>query len=151
MPRCTTSLLARSVSVDPFTNTLTAVDIAESLSIGAAEIPSASEETPHFITPFSWVFLALFLRDDLSIPEEFTARSAILSPKGRVFPGPEHRMDLATATNSRSLTMIPSLPYTGNGVYRLRYEIFRNGAWLTVAECPVPVTVTAQADVKPAA
>ena len=142
MARCTASLLARSVSVDPFTNTLSAIDIAENLGIGAAEIPAASEEAPNLITPFTWVFVAFFLRDDLAVPEEFTGRLTILSPKGRAFPGPEQRIDLAGATNARSLTVIPSFPYTGNGVYRLRYELRRSDQWLTVSECPVPVTVT---------
>jgi hypothetical protein len=147
MARCTVSLLTKSVSVDPFTNTLTAIDIAESLVITASEIPTASEANPHLIRPFNWVFLAVFTRDDLATPEEAVGRLTILSPQERAFPGPEQRIDLATAENARSLTMIPSFPYTGNGVYRLRYEVSRNEKWQTVSECLLPMAIKSESDV----
>jgi len=147
MARCTVSLLARSVSVDAFINTLTAVDIAENLSITAEEVPAASEADPHLISPFNWVFLAVLLRDDLAVPEEVMGRLTIMSPQGRAFPGPEQRVDLASVENARSMTMIASFPYTGNGVYRFCYEVCRNDKWHTVSECLVPMTIKSEGDV----
>jgi hypothetical protein len=144
MARCTASLLAKSVSVDAFTHSLTAIEIAENLSIEAPEAPSASEEAPHLISPFAWVFVALFLRDDIAIPEDLIGRLTILSPKGRAFPGPEQRIDLATASNARSLVLIPAFPFTGNGIYRLRYEIRCGDEWRFAAECPLPLTIRAR-------
>ncbi len=143
MAYCSTSLLARSVAVDPFTNTITAIDIAENLTIEVSEAPTATEEAPYLIQPFRWVFIALLWRDEASTPEgDVTGRLVIISPHGREFPGPEQRLDLVDAPNGRVLTLIPAFPYTGNGSYRLRYQVLRGGNWQTVSEFTVPLTIT---------
>lgn len=148
MPRCTVALLARSVSVDPFTNSLTAVEVAENLNVEAPELPPNLDEAPHLIAPFSWVFIALFLREDLAVPEDLVGRLNILCPDGRAFPGPEQRIDLVNAPNARSLTMIPAFPFCGNGLYRFRYEIRVNNEWSAVTEYPLPLTMSVRTEDK---
>ncbi|MGH9438173.1 MAG: hypothetical protein ACRD22_09825 [Terriglobia bacterium] len=143
MAYCSTSLLARSVAVDPFTNTITAIDIAENLTIEVSEAPTATEKAPYLIQPFRWVFIALLWRDDASTPEsDITGRLVIVSPQGREFPGPEQRLDLVDAPNGRVLTMIPAFPYTGNGPYRFCYQVLCGSNWQPVSEFIVPLTIT---------
>lgn len=142
MIRCTLSALARSASVDPFTNTISLIDIAENLGIEGLQIPDASEQTPAMIAPFGWVFAVFLSRQSSDIPEEFTGRLMIVSPGGREFPGPSQPIDLVTAANARSLTMIPTFPFTTNGLYRLQYQLQKQGKWELASELLVPVTVS---------
>lgn len=142
MAQSTTSLLARSVSVDPFTNSITIIDIAENLMIEASEIPTATVDAPYLIAPFAWVFIAFFRRDEIGTPEDIKGRLVIMSPQGCEFPGPEQRIDLVNAANGRVLTMIPRFPYTGNGIYRFCYQVLRDAKWQTASEFSVPLTIT---------
>jgi hypothetical protein len=142
MARCTNLLLARSVSVDPFTNSLTIVDIAEGLKIEATEPPKASEESPLSVGPFGWVMVALLQRDDPNVAENPIIRISIVSPRGREFPGPDAQIDLTTASNARNLALMPSFPYTGDGVYRFLLKTSRNSDWITIGEFTLPMTIT---------
>jgi hypothetical protein len=144
MARCAVSLLAKSVSVDPFSNALAVIDIAENLVVVAPEVPNASEETPHIVSPFSWVFVVLLARSDPNSPEELKMRLTIVSPNGREFPGTEQRVDLATAGFARTFIVIPGMPYTGNGVYRFRVETAFESEWRPIAESQVPLSISTQ-------
>ncbi len=142
MARCTDLLVVKSVSINPFNNALTLVDLAEALNIEASEEPTASADSPLLVAPFDWVVVALLQRDSLGVPEDVTGRVTIVSPHGREFPGANTRVDLVTHGNARNLSLMPAFPYTGNGVYRFLFQVLHNDEWNTAAEFSLPITIS---------
>jgi len=120
-------------------------DVAETLNIEATAALIASEEHPAAVAPFGWVAVAMFRRDDPDVSEDLVCRLTIISPKGREFSGPDSKVDLQSSGLARFFSLIPTLPYTGDGIYTLRAEIKRETAWVIVREFTLPIRVVVKA------
>ncbi len=142
MAYCSALLLAKSVSLDAFSKSVSIHDVAEDVVIDTAAAPTVSEEAPGNAAPFGLVAVGMLRRDNAEVAEEPIGRLIIVSPKGREFAGPEMTIDLRTAGLARTFSSIPELPFTGDGIYGFRLQLKTQDKWTTVKEFTVPVKVT---------
>jgi hypothetical protein len=149
MPRHMLSVLCRSVALDPFTNLLSIAEVAEELTVTLAE-PLPNGLGPHTLpvvqaaTPA--VFVTLVQRSDRTVPEELMTRVTLVMPDGGELGGQELPMDLKSAQTARNLAQVSAIPYKGDGLYKLRFQVRNNAnAWETLGEYPLNIVAAVAA------
>ena len=143
MPKHLWTVLCKRTVLDRYTNTVSMFQVLDELKAPLSEL-----EMPATV-PLEWSLTTLWMREDLTISEEFATRVDIISPKGKTLGGSEAPVDMSAHKRHRMITNQDRLSIDGPGIYLFRIEYkAKNGRWVRAAEVPLELTDSTEADGK---
>jgi hypothetical protein len=129
------SALCNRVLIDEMTQTVTLVDLIDSL-LGPIDPDSEGA------FPVALDFLTIWLRDDLQKPETGRGRLGIKNATGvLIHPYLEYEVDLTSIKKARNITRFPGFPFKGVGMHTIIIDAeAADGEWKRVAEWPMLIS-----------
>jgi len=134
------SIFCRKGSIDKDTNELTLFEVRESLTFSGLLDNEILDDKPLYL-PIELVLISLWIRSDIDKPENFTFRSKFLLPNKTEMQVMEENGDLSNTKFQRIICKFPSIPFVGDGLYRILIEqkVLKNKKekWIRVANIPI--------------
>jgi len=147
MAVCAWAVICRKSVVDKSDNTLSMLEVMESVSFdGGAPPEEAYRDKPVVVgsgTKEVAHFVSLWWRDVKDTPETITSRFSVVSPFGKVVYSKDLTIALEGHERTRHMLRMPGFFYQGAGRYLYRIEVPRKTkarmSWKIVAEVPLNV------------
>ncbi len=145
------SLICQQAITNKDSNNLTLVEILEEIKYVPVADPAAQEMVRSAIQegraslPIPLYFVTAWLRSDLEKPEQSEEQLFIKAPNGKRLPPIKTTIDLIQYSRYRSVTIVPSLPLNGQGVYQFVVSHQVGDEWEEDASIPLMISEGASA------
>lgn len=131
------SVICSQSIIDRETNNFTLVNTLESVQIKGPPISEGEE----VLLPITHELISLWSRVPSDTPESGQSQWRLIGPNGEERTGKSMEIDLKNHARFRSRIRFATLPYLGNGIYRLcvDFQDAESGTWGQVASIPIEI------------